>query len=118
MNLIRRKKPSVNIKQIVKHGFNLHRYKSALFSSTLSIQALIVEVAKISLSIKNYNDKNNLNRLRKLYFLNGELLLERVKTRSLYVGKEIKHKQHKIYQSCHNCYPSFHARFLVKFLKT
>lgn len=73
------------------------RYKSALFSSTLSIQALIVEVAKISLSIKNYNDKNNLNRLRKLYFLKGELLLERVKTRSLYVGKEIKHKQHKIY---------------------
>ena len=60
--------------------------KNALFSSALSIQVLIVEVAKISLSIKNNNDKNNLNRLRKLYFLKRELLLERVKTCSLYVG--------------------------------
>lgn len=60
--------------------------KKALFSSTLSIQALIVGVAKISLSIKNNNDKNNLNRPRKLYFLKRELLLERIKNRSLYVG--------------------------------
>ena len=71
MNLIRRKKPSVNIKQIEKHGFNLHRYKSALFSSTLSIQALIVEVAKISLSIKNNNDNEQSQSTKKIIFFKG-----------------------------------------------